>query len=194
MDKVFLINGHQKWKGSPGVLNKSLSDFAIDFLVRHGFETQYSYVEDDYDTIVEVEKMIWADAIIYQFPVYWFSYPWRFKQYIDEVFMEGLGLLFKDDGRTRNDPSKKYGTGGLMNGRKYMISVTWNAPKESFTDPQQLFNGRSVDEVFTHFHKANEFLDLQGLPSFSCHDVIKGEHIQEDFQHYEEHLNAIFCK
>lgn len=41
-----------------------------------------------------------------------------------------------DDGCTRDDPSKQYGTGGKMQGKQYMLSLTWNAPQEAFGDSQ----------------------------------------------------------
>ena len=40
--------------------------------------------------------------------------PWTVKKYIDDVFTEGHGTLYASDGRTRKDPSKKYGSGGLV--------------------------------------------------------------------------------
>lgn len=61
--------------------------------------------------------------------VYWMSVPYIFKKYIDEVYTAGLGeVLCKDDGRTRSDLSKKYGSGGRKLRKKYMLSTTWNAP------------------------------------------------------------------
>lgn len=37
----------------------------------------------------------------------------------------------------------------LMQGKKYLLSLTWNAPKEAFNDINQyLFQGKSVDDMF----------------------------------------------
>ncbi|MEY4937038.1 MAG: hypothetical protein RIS64_3397, partial [Bacteroidota bacterium] len=49
--------------------------------------------------------------------------PWIYKKYADEVFTAGLiqQAMLTDDGRTRKDPSKQYGTGGKMQGKKYML-------------------------------------------------------------------------
>ena len=46
----------------------------------------------------------------------WFSAPWIYKKYVDEVFNVGLTkeVLRAGDGRTRQDPSRQYGTGGKM--------------------------------------------------------------------------------
>ena len=66
---------------------------------------------------------------------------------MDDVFTEGHGSLYASDGRTRSDASKKYGSGGLVQGKKYMLSLTWNAPMEAFTDKDQFFHGVGVDGV-----------------------------------------------
>jgi len=59
---------------------------------------------------------------------------------MDEVYTNGMdGRLCSGDGRTREDESKQYGSGGSLTGKKYMLSVTFNAPDESFNDPAQEF-------------------------------------------------------
>ncbi len=36
-----------------------------------------------------------------------------------------------------------------MQGKKYMLSLTWNAPEKSFGNKDQgLFEGKTVDDVF----------------------------------------------
>lgn len=39
-----------------------------------------------------------------------------------------------------------------------MLSLTWNAPMEAFTEKDQFFHGVGVDGVYLPFHKANQFL------------------------------------
>jgi len=189
---VLLINGHQYWEISKGKLNKSMADFANNMLTQKGYAVKNTHVEDAYNPEEEVEKLMWADFIIFQTPLYWFSIPWMFKKYIDEVYMTGYGIMFDDDGRTRSDPSKKYGSGGLMQGKKYMLSITCNAPLEAFEDAGQIFEGKDVDGVFFYFHKAQQFVGMEHLPAFACYDVLKNPNIDVDFQRYEEHLNRLF--
>ena len=83
---IFLINGHQYWEISKGELNKSLVEFAKKVLTQKGYSVKTTHVDDVYDPKEEVEKFMWADFIIFQTPVYWFSIPGRFKSYIDEVY------------------------------------------------------------------------------------------------------------
>ena len=188
---VFLINGHQAWEISPGKLNKSLIDIAREKFTAKGYEIKYTHIEDEYNVSEEVEKFLWADIIIFQTPVYWMSVPWGFKKYIDEVYMAGYGTMFDDDGRSRSEDSK-YGSGGMLKGKKYMLSTTWNAPLESFTDSDQFFEGKGVDGAFIAFHKSQEFIGLKQVPTFSCYDVLKNPDIENDFDRFKSHLKQVF--
>ncbi|MBG5948813.1 NAD(P)H-dependent oxidoreductase [Proteus terrae] len=107
---------------------------------------------------------------------------------IDDVFSAGDGKMFIDDGRTRKDPSKKYGSGGLLQGKKYLLSVTWNAPLESFEEQEQFFEGKGIDAVYFPFHKANQFLGMEGLKTFGMFDVVKQPQIEQDIKAYKKHL------
>ncbi len=77
-------------------------------------------VEGEYDIAEEIEKFKWADIIVFHTPIYWMYLPWGFKKYIDEVYMSAYKVLFDDDGRD---------TGGMMDGVKYMLVTTSNAPE-----------------------------------------------------------------
>lgn len=44
---------------------------------------------------------------------------------------------------------------------------------EAFTDKDQFFHGVGVDGVYLPFHKANQFLGMEALPTFIANDVIK---------------------
>ena len=192
--RVLLINGHQRYEGfAEGRLNQTIVDAAERQLTAAGHEVRTTIVESGYDIAGELEKYRWADALFVQTPVYWMSVPYLFKKYIDEVYTSGIGeVLYKDDGRTRSDPSKKYGSGGLLNGKKYMLSTTWNAPLESFEDPAQFFEGRGVDGVFMWLHKVYQFFGMEPLPTFSCYDVLKSAEVEEDLRRLREHLDGAF--
>ncbi len=65
------------------------------------------------DVANELEKLFWADLIIFQFPLWWGSMPAILKGYVERVFM--LGKIY---GR---------GTDGLL-GRKGMVAMTEGGP------------------------------------------------------------------
>ncbi len=192
--KIFMINGHQRYEGfAEGRLNQTIIDTARKQLTAAGHEVQTTVVEAGYEIAEELDKYRWAGALFVQTPVYWMSVPYLFKKYIDEVYTAGLGeVLCKDDGRTRSDLSRKYGSGGLMQGKRYMLSTTWNAPLEAFEDPAQFFEGRGVDGAFLWLHKVYQFFGMEPLPTFSCHDVLKNADVEADLARLQEHLAAAF--
>lgn len=192
MKNVLLINAHQFYEGiSPGRLNKTMAGVIQEEMEKRGFAFQQTDIEKGYAIDTEVQKHLWADLIILQSPVCWFGTPWIYKKYVDEVFTAGMmqGRFITGDGRTREDPSKQYGTGGLLQGKKYMLSLTWNAPREAFNDPlQTLFEGKSVDDLFVLNTTNYKFCGMEILPSFSCHDVFKAPDVQGDIERLRLHL------
>ena len=73
-----------------------------------------------------------------------------------------------------------------------MLSLTFNAPAESFDDEQDFFDGKSVDDLMFPMHMNFKFFDMQPLPTFSCFDVMKNAQVEADFVRFEAHLAANF--
>ena len=192
MSNILIINAGKEFGSSGGKLNAYLTEVAQEALVAAGHSVKTTSVDDGYNLEDEVGKFLWANTIIYQMPAWWMGEPWILKKYVDEVFTAGWNKLFADDGRTRSDSGKKYGSGGLLQGKTYMLSVTWNAPLEAFTDPKQFFEGKGVDAVYFPFHKANQFLGLSPHPTFMCNDVVKQPDIENDASRYRDHLKQVF--
>ena len=192
MKKILLINGGKQFAHSDGRYNATLHEAAIAHLDHAGFDVKETFVDGGYDIQEEVQKILWADVIVYQMPGWWMGAPWTVKQYLDEVFTAGHGSLYANDGRTRSDASQKYGSGGLLQGKRYMISATWNAPQQAFDDPTDFFEGKGVDAVYFPFHKANQFLGMSGLPTFLATDVMKRPDVPATVAAYEAHLAKVF--
>ncbi|KHT23082.1 NAD(P)H-dependent oxidoreductase [Pectobacterium brasiliense] len=192
MQNILLIDAGKSFAHSKGELNHTLTDVAASFLRDKGHDVRVTVVDSGYDIEQEIQNYLWADTIIYQMPGWWMDTPWILKKYIDDVFTAGHGSLYASDGRSRSDASKKYGSGGLLQGRKYMLSLTWNAPLEAFDDPEQFFHGVGVDGVYLPFHKANQFIGLSPLPTFICNDVIKAPDVPAYLANYRQHLDKLF--
>lgn len=194
MQNIFIINGHEEYTISPGKLNATLVEKAQNNLTAKGYTVKITTMKDDYDIEEEIAKHQWADAIILQTPVNWMGVTWSFKKYMDYVYSAGLDKRLCDgDGRTRKDPNKQYGTGGTLTGKKYMLSLTFNAPKEAFNDPNQwFFEGKSVDDLFWPMHLNFKFFNMEPLPTFVCFDVMKNPDIENDFIEFESHLDQQF--
>ncbi|MCP3662288.1 MAG: NAD(P)H-dependent oxidoreductase [Gammaproteobacteria bacterium] len=195
MKKALIINAHQYYKGfAEGKLNRTLVNTAVSTLEELGCETQTTNIEKGYDIAQEIEKHEWADLIITQTPVYWFNTPWIHKRYIDEVFTSALTQerIIKDDGRTRSDPDKQYGTGGLSQGKKYLLSATWNAPLQAFDDrSQHLFAGRSADDALFNLSANYKFCGYNIVEGFHTHDVMKDPQVEASIDAYKNHLIAL---
>ena len=178
MKNVLIINGHQKYDVvAQGNLTKFYVKSAKEFLEENGFSVKVTNIEEDgYTPHDEVEKFKWADYFILQYPVYWMGVPWLFKKYIDEVFTAGNNNgIYVNDGRTRSDVNKRYGSGGLMQEKKYMLSLTYNCPTSEFDDKEGFFDGLSLDEANIATHKTWQFCGAKPMQTYSVHDIFKGD-------------------
>ena len=177
MKHVLLLNLHQKYEGfANGNLTHDLLNEAKKFFLAHGYEVRETSIDDGYDVAEELEKFKWADVFFIQSPVYWMGLPWLAKKYVDEVFTGGNNTVtYVSDGRSRDDTSKKYGSGGLMQGKEYMLSFTYNCPPSEFNNPNGFFEGMSVDQANIALHKLFQFCGAQPLKSYSVHDVYKSD-------------------
>ncbi|NOL49382.1 NAD(P)H-dependent oxidoreductase [Pelistega europaea] len=190
---ILLIDGGKAFAGSEGQLNHKLHAVALEVLTASGHQIKETVIEDGYDIAEEIEKLLWMDVVIWQMPAWWMGAPWTVKKYVDEVFIAGHGTLYANDGRHRDNPTRNYGKGGLLQGKKHMLSLTWNAPLEAFTDPEEFFEGKGVDAVYFSFHKALEFLGMGTLPTYMCNNVIKEPDVPRFIADYKAHLTKLFA-
>ena len=196
MSKIFILNGHQPYPFAKGQLNAALVERARAYLDRLGYEVRVTRVADGYDVDQEVANHQWADVIVMQFPVNWMGVPWSFKKYMEEVYTAGMdGRLCHGDGRSAEAPKANYGMGGALDGTRYMISATLNAPAEAFDDPAEpFFEGGSLDDLLRPMHLNARFFGMTPLPSFGAFDVMKNPNIERDLARFDRHLQAVFAE
>ncbi|HZW62802.1 MAG TPA: NAD(P)H-dependent oxidoreductase [Flavobacteriaceae bacterium] len=195
MKHVLIINAGQKFAHSGGRYNQTITENTLSFFEKfENVEVKLTNIGDGYNNEEEVEKFVWADYIIYHTPMWWFQIPNGFKKYIDEVFTAGHRKgIYYSDGRTSENPQVNYGTGGMLQGRKYMVTSSWNAPKTAFTLPGEFFNETSVDNgPLFGFHQMNAFVSLEKMESFHFHDVEKNADVTRDMTEYTKHLEKVF--
>lgn len=193
---VLLINAHLKYPGlSEGKLNGSFYNVAKNFFISNSYKVLETKISDGYNIEEEVEKHLEADIIILQTPVNWESTPWIYKKYIDEVFTSAMysKKFLSGDGRSAEDAKKQYGTGGKMQGKKFMICATWNAPKESFNDTKQnLFKGKSPDDALFNIGINYSFIGFDVVPGYYCYDIFHNKKIKDDLENYPIYLKKSF--
>ncbi|WP_046227312.1 NAD(P)H-dependent oxidoreductase [Paenibacillus dauci] len=181
MNNILIINGHEHYVYSQGRLNKTLFDELIANLSGK-FNIQTTVVQEGYDVKEEQEKFKWADVIIFQTPIYWFSLPTMFRRYFDKVYE--YGVIFQG--------AEKYGQGGLLQGKKYMFSTTWNAPESEYNNPEGFFKGKDLEGTLEHLHYTQRFAGMEPLASFGIHDVISNPDIEKFTAQLRSHLNKVF--
>lgn len=116
--------------------------------------------------------------------------PWLTKKYMDEIFSGGnKTVTFINDGRSRSDSSKKYGSGGLMTDKKYMLSLTYNCPSSEFSNKDGFFDGLSLDEANIAVHKTFQFCGAKPLETYAIHDIFKTDlDINSELKKFEDIL------
>ncbi|WP_243387801.1 NAD(P)H-dependent oxidoreductase [Bacillus kexueae] len=182
MKNILIINGHEYYDFAKGELNKTLFHEMVATLSQK-YEVKTTVVQEGYDVKEEQEKFKCADVVIYQTPMYWFSLPALFKKYIDEVYE--YGVFF-------GGPESQYGEGGLMKGKKYMFSTTWNAPAYAFNDEATFFKGEDIEGALAHLHNMQRYVGMEPLKSFSVHDVIKNPQVDTFIEQLHSHLKNVF--
>lgn len=186
MKNIFLINGAKAFSNSKAILSKNLHECAIKTFKDNGFNVLSTCIDDGYDEKTELEKFLKADVVIWQIQGWWYAAPWIVYEYMAKVFDLGVGKLYTSDGRSRSDTSKKYGSGGLCQNKKYMLSWTWNAPEDAFCDKDGFYKGIGVDGISIGLHKTHEYLGFSALKTFACYDVHKNP--KDYTKDYEKHL------
>ncbi|MDD7911235.1 NAD(P)H-dependent oxidoreductase [Pseudovibrio exalbescens] len=182
MQKALIILGTETKAFSGGQFNRGLFDMAVEMLSTK-YEVTTTIIEEGYDVDEEIAKFKAADVVIYQYPIYWFMPPSAMKLYLDEVYRFGDFFGFTDG---------PYGSGGMMQGKKLMLSTTWNSPKENFGDEDGFYRGKSMEDMLLPIIKSHEYCGFEVLPLFSSHDVVKNADYASDASRYAEHLKKTF--
>lgn len=196
MSKILILNGAQPYPFAKGTLNATLTKRARAWLEARGNEVRVTTVAEGYDVEAEIASHQWADTVIMQFSVNWMGVPWSFKKYMDEVYTAGMdGRLCRGDGRTAAAPKANYGMGGSLAGTSYMLSATFNAPREAFDNAAEpFFEGMSMDDLLRPMHLNAKFFGMKPLPSFGAFDVMKNPEVEADLALFDMHFETVFAE
>ncbi|MER8003779.1 NAD(P)H-dependent oxidoreductase [Streptomyces sp. NPDC095613] len=113
------------------------------------------------DVLAEQEKLLWADTIIMQFPMWWYTMPAILKGWVDRVFTHhfAYGVGEHSDARFGD----RFGEGTLA-GRKALLSVTAGAPEPHYA--ARGIQGPIDDLLFPIQHGILWYTGIEVLPPF----------------------------
>ncbi|MRX08210.1 flavodoxin family protein [Pseudoduganella sp. FT25W] len=167
---VFIVYAHP----SANSLNGALKDYAVQRLQAAGHSVQVSdlYAMEwkpaleagevaGHAVLAEQEKLLWADVVIFQFPLWWFSMPAIMKGWVERVFTHGFAYGIGEHSELRW--GDRYGEGTLA-GKRAMLMVTaggW----ESHYGPRGI-NGAVADLLFPIHHGILYYPGMDVLPPF----------------------------
>jgi len=128
MEKILIVSGHTDLNDS--VANKKI----LEELEIKLPEAKISYLDKlypDYKINVkeEQEKLVEADIIILQYPIFWYSMPSLLSKWMEDVFEHGFS---------------HGSTGDKLKGKKLILSFTTGAPEEAYHKDQSM--GYEIDD------------------------------------------------
>lgn len=129
----------------------------------------------------EMDKVLWADLIIFNFPLWWFSLPAILKGWVDRIFAMGFA----------------YGAGkgvydsGTFGDKKAMLAITTGGPEVAYGDAGR--NGNLNDILYHIQHGMLYFTGMKTLPPFVAWSPARltDEERKAFLDKYEERLKQI---
>ncbi|MBX7267715.1 NAD(P)H-dependent oxidoreductase [Micromonospora sp. Llam7] len=120
------------------------------------------------DVAAEQEKLLWADTVVFQFPMWWYTMPAILKGWVDRVFSYhfAYGVGVHDE----THYGERFGEGTLR-GRRAILSVTVGGPESHYTD--RGINGPIEDLLFPIHHGILYYPGVEVLPPFVLYGADK---------------------
>ncbi|CAL9324380.1 NAD(P)H-dependent oxidoreductase [Streptomyces sp. SudanB66_2053] len=113
------------------------------------------------DVRAEQAKLLWADTVIFQFPLWWYTMPAILKGWVDRVFTAHFAHGVGEFSVTR--AGDRFGEGTLA-GKKALVSVTTGGPESHYS--ARGINGPIEDVLFPTHHGILYFPGMDVLPPF----------------------------
>lgn len=131
-------------------------------------ESQDAFVDGTLaaDIVAEQEKLNWAEAVVFSFPLWWYGMPAVLKGWFDRVFVQGYAYRVKDPA----DPGRtlRYGEGNLAD-KRALVMVSCGSP-ESAVGPRGI-SGHLEEVLFPLLHGTLWYTGMRVLPPLFIHDA-----------------------
>jgi len=176
MSKVVIISGHPN-------LNESMANSKIINILDALNETHVRCLDDLYpdykiDIAAEQAALIDADLIIFQFPLYWSTYPAIMKKWFDDVFTYNFAFGPEGD---------------KLKNKKVILSITAGATAESYSEGD--FNFMPLDDYLEsalHPLKAAQVELVDSIVTFNMNsDVNEGGNVDTVNRLVVEHADRV---
>jgi NAD(P)H dehydrogenase (quinone) len=118
------------------------------------------------DVALEQDKLEWADTVIFQFPMWWFSMPAILKGWFDRVYAYGFAYGVGEHSDRRW--GERYGE-GRMSGKRAMLVVTTGGWDSHYG--ARGVNGPMDDILFPIHHGLLYYPGFAVLPPFLAYRV-----------------------
>jgi NAD(P)H dehydrogenase (quinone) len=120
------------------------------------------------DIALEQSKLLWADTVIFQFPLWWFSMPAIMKSWVERVYAYGFAYGVGE----HNDShwGDRYGEGTLA-GKRAMLMVTAGGWQPHYS--ARGINGPIDDILFPIHHGILHYPGFDVLPPFVIYHTSK---------------------
>ncbi len=123
--------------------------------------TAYATGRQTEDVVAEQAKLSSADAVILQFPLWWFGVPAILKGWIERVYAFGFGYGYKD-----GTNQHRYGE-GVLKGKRALVSVCTGGPEADY-GPRGI-NGPIEQLLFPLTHGALFYPGMDVLPTHAVY-------------------------
>ncbi|KAK7403417.1 hypothetical protein QQX98_010830 [Neonectria punicea] len=133
------------------------------------------------DVKLEQEKFLWADFVILQFPMWWYTMPAILTGWVDRVY--SLGFAYGIGEHSDDHWGDRYGEGKVL-GKRAMLLVTVTSWKEHYS--ARGINGPIDDVLFPINHGILFYPGFEVLPA---HIVYQADRLKEsDFGKVKDEL------
>jgi modulator of drug activity B len=181
--KILIITTKYTIFEAKGHLNGFLAHLSEKFLIGKGHDVKFSDVSKETLNIErELDKLLWAECVIYITPIMWFNMPYPLVKWLGEVLAYQKTFTITD----------VYGEGGQVPAEKFMIVATSNMKSSDLGQCHVLKNAHHIDDVLQPLIMTNNYLSIRNqLPTFHADNVIAGDTSWIE-NAYLEHLAANF--
>jgi NAD(P)H dehydrogenase (quinone) len=149
------------WKASLDADDAPPRDATKPFHASLDSKVAYAEGTQAADIAREQEKLLWADALILQFPLWWFTMPAILKGWVDRVYAYGFAYGVGEHSDSRW--GERYGE-GKMQGKRAMLMVTTGGWESHYAT--RGINGPMDDLLFPIQHGILYYPGFEVVPPF----------------------------